>query len=59
MNLTIIDYLKKNGFITRVDVEVLCGFSNSSSKRILRKLRNENSIELVSRSRASRYVLTK
>lgn len=53
----IIDYLKKNGFITRTDVEVLCGFSNTSSKRVLRKLRNENKIELVGKSSASKYIL--
>ncbi|KGR78975.1 hypothetical protein CD29_08130 [Ureibacillus manganicus DSM 26584] len=53
----IIDYLKKNGTITRADVEVLCGFSNTTSKRVLRKLRSENKIELVGKSTASKYVL--
>lgn len=57
--IMIIDYTKKNDFITRADVEVLCGFSNTSSKRVLRKLRNENKIELVGKSSASRYVLLK
>lgn len=53
----IIDYLRKNEFITRVDVETLCGFSGTSSKRILKKMRDNNKITLVGKSSASRYVL--
>lgn len=53
----IIDYLEKNGSITRVDVERLCGFSSTSSKRILKRLRDEKIIILKGRARASHYKL--
>lgn len=53
----IIDYLNKNGSITRSDVERLCGFSSTSSKRILRSLREAEIIVLEGRARASFYRL--
>ncbi|WP_187370990.1 ATP-binding protein [Gracilibacillus massiliensis] len=53
----ILDYLRNNKKITRPDVESLCGFSSTSSKRILQQLRDEGLIVLVGRSRASHYVL--
>lgn len=55
----ILDYLDQNEFITRSEVERLCGFSTSSSKRLLKKLRDTNKIELIGRSSASRYVIIK
>lgn len=53
----IIDYLNKNGSITRLDVERLCGFSSTSSKRILQRLRESEIIVLEGRARASYYRL--
>ena len=53
----IVDYLKKNDFITRSDVEILCGFSSTSSKRVLQKLRDQGQIELVGKGKASKYIL--
>ncbi|USB33145.1 ATP-binding protein [Paenibacillus sp. YPG26] len=53
----IIDYLRKNGVITRSDVERLCGFSSTSSKRILQRLRDDEIIVLEGRARASKYKL--
>lgn len=53
------DYLKKNDFITRADVEVLCGFSTSSSKRVLKKLRAQGQIELIGKGKASKYIYIK
>lgn len=53
----ILDYLKKNDYITRADVEVLCGFSTSSSKRVLTKLRTKGQIELIGKAKASKYFL--
>ncbi|PIC74604.1 RNA-binding domain-containing protein [Sporosarcina sp. P17b] len=53
----IIEYLNKNGSITRPDVERLCGFSSTSSKRILQRLRDEKVIVLEGRARASFYRL--
>ncbi|WP_019415986.1 RNA-binding domain-containing protein [Paenisporosarcina sp. TG20] len=55
----IIDYLSKNGFMTRLDVERLCGFSSTSSKRILKKLREEGTLILEGKSKASIYKLHK
>lgn len=53
----IIEYLNKNKTITRLDVERLCGFSSTSSKRILQQLRDEDIISLEGRARASFYML--
>lgn len=53
----IVDYLKKNDYITRSDVEILCGFSSTSSKRVLQKLRAQEQIELVGKGNASKYIL--
>lgn len=52
----IIEYLKKNGYITRTDVEKLCGFSSTSSKRVLQKLRAQGLIELIGKGKASKYI---
>ncbi len=53
----IIEYLNRNGSITRTDVERLCGFSSTSSKRILQRLRDEEIIVLEGKARASYYKL--
>lgn len=53
----IIEYLNRNGSITRTDVEKLCGFSSTSSKRILQRLRDEEIIVLEGKARASYYKL--
>ncbi|WP_130859339.1 ATP-binding protein [Gracilibacillus phocaeensis] len=52
----ILDYLAKNKKITRGDVERLCGFSRTTSKRVLQRLRDEELIELKGHSRSSHYV---
>lgn len=53
----ILEYLSKNESITRREVERLCGFSASTSKRILKSLRDKDKIVLVGRSSSSRYKL--
>ncbi|WP_106495744.1 hypothetical protein [Lentibacillus sp. Marseille-P4043] len=53
----IIEYLNKNSSITRSDVERLCGFSSTSSKRILQRLRDKEIITLEGKARASHYRL--
>jgi ATP-dependent DNA helicase RecG len=53
----IIEYLNKNGSITRPDVERLCGFSSTGSKRILQRLREKEIIVLEGKARASHYRL--
>lgn len=53
----ILEYLSKNEFITRPEVERLCGFSPATSKRILKRLRDEEKIILVGQSRSSKYKL--
>lgn len=55
----ILEYLNQNKSITRAEVERLCGFSTSTSKRFLRKLRDRNRLKLIGKSSASRYVLIK
>lgn len=56
-NVMILDYLAKNEYITRPEVERLCVFSSATSKRVLKLLREEDKIVLEGRSRASRYRL--
>lgn len=53
----ILEYLSKNEFITRPEVERLCGFSPTTSKRVLKLLRDEDKIILVGRSISSKYKL--
>ena len=53
----IVDYLKKNDFITRSDVGILCGSSSTSSKRVLQKLRAQEQIELIGKGKASQYII--
>lgn len=55
----ILEYVNENEFITRFEVEKLCGFSASTSKRILNKLRDVDEIKLIGKSSASRYVRVK
>jgi len=56
-NVMILDYLSKNNYITRQEVERLCGFSPTTSKRLLKRLRDENKIVLEGRSISSKYKL--
>lgn len=56
-NVMILEYLAKNEYITRPEVERLCGFSSATSKRVLKLLREEEKIVLEGKSRASRYRL--
>lgn len=56
-NIMILEYLAKNEYITRPEVERLCGFSSATSKRVLKSLREEEKIVLEGKSRASRYKL--
>lgn len=58
-NVMILDYLSKNEYITRKEVERLCGFSPATSKRILKKLRDQGKIFLEGQSKSSRYKLIK
>lgn len=55
--IMILDYLKKNEFISRIDVESLCGFSSTTSKRVLKKMRDLDQIELIGKGKASKYKL--
>jgi len=51
----ILDYLNENEYIRRAEVEKLCGFSATTSKRVLNKMRDANEIKLVGKGSASRY----
>lgn len=53
----ILEYLSKNEFITRREVERLCGFSSTTSKRILKSLRDKEKIVLIGQSSSSKYKL--
>nr|WP_263315008.1 hypothetical protein [Mammaliicoccus sp. Marseille-Q6498] len=53
----ILEYITKNEFITRREVERLCGFSTSTSKRVLKSLRDKNEITLIGQSSSSKYKL--
>ncbi|TDM12880.1 ATP-binding protein [Macrococcus lamae] len=53
----ILEYLSKYEFITRREVERLCGFSTTTSKRILKSLREKNKIILIGQSSSSKYKL--
>lgn len=52
----ILEYLNENEYIKRAEVEKLCGFSATTSKRVLKKLRDANEINLVGKGSSSRYV---
>ncbi|WP_146553754.1 hypothetical protein [Rummeliibacillus sp. SL167] len=52
-----VDYLSKNEYITRSEVERLCGFSSATSKRMLKSLRDQEKIILEGKS--SKYKLRK
>ncbi|WP_152657463.1 hypothetical protein [Oceanobacillus sp. CFH 90083] len=56
-NTMILDYLSKNNYITRKEVERLCGFSPATSKRILKGLRDQGKIVLVGQNKSSKYQL--
>lgn len=58
-NVMILDYLSKNEYITRQEVERLCGFSPATSKRILKSLRELEKIVLEGKSKSSKYRLSK
>jgi ATP-dependent DNA helicase RecG len=58
-NVMILDYLTKNKYITRKEVERLCGFSPATSKRILKDLRDQEKIVLEGQNKSSRYKLKK
>lgn len=56
-NVMILDYLSKNEYITRKEVERLCGFSSATSKRILKELREQEKIVIEGQNKSSRYKL--
>lgn len=56
-NTMILDYLSKNRYITRKEVERLCGFSPATSKRILKGLRDQGKVKLIGQSKLSKYEL--
>lgn len=58
-NVMILDYLSKNEYITRKEVERLCGFSPATSKRILKELRDQGKIVLEGQNKSSKYKLKK
>ncbi|MGJ7920636.1 RNA-binding domain-containing protein [Neobacillus sp. LXY-4] len=58
-NVMILDYLSKNEYITRKEVERLCGFSPATSKRILKDLREQGKIILEGHNKSSKYKLNK
>ncbi|MBE1553196.1 RNA-binding domain-containing protein [Sporosarcina limicola] len=58
-NVMILDYLSENEYMTRQEVERLCGFSSATSKRILKSLREQKKIVLEGKSKASKYRLNR
>lgn len=55
----ILEYLKDNDFITRKDIERLCGFSSSTSKRIITLLLESKKIIMIGQARSTKYELRK
>lgn len=52
---TVIEYLKENGSITRKEIEILTGISNTGALSIIKELTNKNLIEKRGNSVAIRY----
>ncbi len=55
----IIEYIKIHGFITRMTVQELCGFSNQQARRTIEKMKAENIIEMSCSGKYAKYVLPK
>jgi ATP-dependent DNA helicase RecG len=53
----ILEYIKKNGFITKSIVQELCGFSEQQARRTLEKMKKERLIKLANGGRYAQYVL--
>lgn len=53
----IIEYIKIHGFITRITVQELCGFSNQQARRKLEKMKTENIIEMSCGGKYTKYIL--
>lgn len=53
----IIEYIKIHGFITRITVQELCGFSNQQARRALEKMKTENIIEMSCGGKYTKYIL--
>lgn len=55
----ILEYLQRNEAITSDKIQNLCGYSKQQARYITDQMRKENLVELIGKSRASRYVLKK
>lgn len=55
----IIEYIKIHGFITRMTVQELCGFSNQQARRTVEKRKADNIIEMSCSGKYAKYVLAK
>ncbi len=55
----IIEYIKIHGFITRMTVQELCGFSNQQARRTVEKMKADNIIEMSCSGKYAKYVLAK
>ena len=52
----IVEYIKKHGFINRMTVQELCGFSNQQARRTIEKMRKENIIVMSSGGKYAKSV---
>lgn len=53
----IVEYIKKHGFINRMTVQELCGFSNQQARRTIEKMRKENIIVMSSGGKYAKYIM--
>ena len=53
----IVEYIRKQGVITRIIVQELCGFTDQQARRTLEKMKNENLIVMSNSGRHAKYVL--
>ena len=53
----IVDFLESEGFISRSEVQRLCGLSDKQARRILNKMIDEKVIELIKEGKKSTYKL--
>lgn len=53
----ILEYLQRNESITSEKIQELCGYTKQQARNVTDKMRKEKLIDLVGKSRASKYIL--
>ncbi len=52
----VLTFVERHGSITRAEAAGLCRIDSARASRLLRRLRDENKLQMVGKKRASRYV---